>query len=319
MVPPSSGGAATVMKPKPPATLSETGLFARVDGEELELWSDVEPYVPRFPLFSDGAEKSRWVKLPAGSVIDQSDPDHWSFPVGARFWKEFAIDGRRIETRMIERFGPSEDDFAYAAYAWRADGSDAELVSTRAGMVNALGSGHDIPTEDQCRDCHGYLKERVLGFSAIQLNHTGPGVTLQRLADDSRLLPGDVPAPVVPGDTVTVAALGYLHANCSHCHNSSGVTQFTHPLDLRLSTKDSDVESTGAYRTAVGQPVELSGLPASYALRIQPGAPDKSALVYRMSTRGNLLQMPPLGATLVDSEGRDLIVAWVNSLAAPAN
>ncbi len=289
-----------------------------MDGDELELSPDVEPYEPRFPLFADGAEKSRWVKLPAGSVIDQSDPDHWSFPVGAQFWKEFKVDGRRIETRLIQRFGPSDDDVSYTAYAWRADGSDADLVSARLGESNALGSGHDIPTEDQCRDCHGYLKEHVLGFSAIQLNHTNAGVTLQRLADESRLTPSDVPAATVPGDATTVAALGYLHANCSHCHNSSGVTDFTRPFDLRLSTKDNDVESTGAYRTAVGQPVELASLPARYALRIQPGAPDISAIVYRMSMRGNLLQMPPLGATLVDQDGRDAIVAWVNSLA-PTN
>ena len=28
-----------------------------------------------------------------------------------------------------------------------------------------------------------------------------------------------VPESSVPGDPSTVAALGYLHANCSHCHN----------------------------------------------------------------------------------------------------
>lgn len=314
-----SAGAPRATKPKPPTLLSGTGLFARLEGTELELWSDVEEYAPRFPLFSDGAEKTRWAKLPADSVIDQSDPDHWSFPVGTRLWKEFKIDGRRIETRMIERFGAADDDFAYSAYAWLPDGSDAELVPARSGMLNALGSGHDIPTEDQCRDCHGYLKEHVLGFSAVQLNHTGPGLTLPRLAEDARLLPSDVPVADIPGDTTTVAALGYLHANCGHCHNASGVKEFKHPLDFRLSTRDVDLQSTGAYRTAVGQPVELSGLPASYAERIQPGAPDKSAVVFRMSTRRNLLQMPPLGANLVDADGRDLMIAWVNSLATPTN
>ena len=39
---------------------------------------------PRYPLWSDGAEKQRYLSLPPGTQIDTSNMDDWKFPVGTR-------------------------------------------------------------------------------------------------------------------------------------------------------------------------------------------------------------------------------------------
>src|SRR6187397_728352 len=68
-----------------PATLGGTGLYLpgtlEVDPRNL-------PFVPQYPLWSDGATKRRWIRLPEGESIDASDPDAWQFPPGTRLWKE---------------------------------------------------------------------------------------------------------------------------------------------------------------------------------------------------------------------------------------
>src|SRR5262249_30960643 len=83
-----------------PEHLRDTGLYARGGGEEIA--PDVLAFSPQYPLWSDGAEKRRWIRLPPGTRIDARDPDRWVFPVGTRLWKEFSL-GRRLETRMLER------------------------------------------------------------------------------------------------------------------------------------------------------------------------------------------------------------------------
>jgi len=100
-----------------PSTLSETGLFSGA----------ARAFAPRYPLWTDGAEKSRWAYLPECEVIDNSDPDGWVFPVGTRMWKEFSVGGQPVETRMIHRFGPGPDDFLFASYVWDEAGEQAPL------------------------------------------------------------------------------------------------------------------------------------------------------------------------------------------------
>src|SRR5262245_5644757 len=77
-------GAATDDNPiVAPLKLSETGLYdssGAIDPRNA-------PFVPQYPLWSDGAEKSRWIQLPEGARIDVSDVDAWRFPTGTKFWK----------------------------------------------------------------------------------------------------------------------------------------------------------------------------------------------------------------------------------------
>src|SRR5690606_1928881 len=152
--------------------------------------------------------------------------DDWSFPVGTRLWKSFRRDGILIETRLVQRTGTGPHDWLMVAYGWREDQRDAEQVPL--GLINAKGTPHDVPDLAGCRACHGAGEKegggrpsRALGFSAVQLAHDGPGLTLEGPAAAGKLShpPGAIGGP---GDPVAQAALGSLHANCGHCHNASG-------------------------------------------------------------------------------------------------
>src|SRR4051812_6813468 len=92
-----------------PILLSQTGLYADI-GSEL-VADGVLPFAPAFPLWSDGADKRRYVFLPPGQVIDSSRMDSWGFPEGTKLWKELTRDGVRIETRLLQKVGPDGADW----------------------------------------------------------------------------------------------------------------------------------------------------------------------------------------------------------------
>lgn len=290
-----------------PATLSATGLFQDIRTRTLA--AGVREFEPVYKLWSDTAEKRRYVHLPEGCQIDTQDMDHWVFPVGARLWKDFTVDGKLLETRFIARYGPGPKDFILVAYAWREDGSDADYV--QYGVVNARGTNHNIPAAKSCKSCHSYLPEQVLGFSALQLNHEGAGVTLKTLAAEGRLTT-PVPEIQVPGNELTAKALGYLHANCGNCHNAQGI-EFNNPFNLRLSVKDKRLEDTGTWKTGLRVPVEKFATPGVNQ-RIVPGNPEGSCVVHRMSIRGSTEQMPPIASKITDPAGIALISSWIESL-----
>ena len=290
-----------------PATLSATGLFQDIHTKTLA--AGVKRFEPAFTLWSDGAVKERYVQLPDGCAIETSDMDHWVLPVGARLWKDFTVDGKLVETRFIARYGTGPKDFILGGYAWREDGSDADFM--QYGLVNAQGTAHNIPAAKTCSSCHGYLPERALGFSALQLNHEGAGVTLKTLAAEGKLST-EVPQLKVPGDEVAVKALGYLHANCGSCHNPQGI-EFNNPFSLRLSVSNTSVEDTDAWKTGVRVPVEKFVTPG-VDTRIAPGNPSASCIVHRMTIRGTTEQMPPIASKVTDNAGLSAISAWVQSL-----
>jgi len=292
-----------------PPLLSATGLYTNIATQTVA--PGARAYTPQFPLWSDGATKRRWIELPPCTQIDISDMDHWVMPVGTRLWKEFAVNGQVVETRMILK--ASATQFVFGAYQWNLAGTDATLLNN--GVQNANGTTHDIPSRKQCEDCHLELRERVLGFGAIQLSHSGSGLTMSSLSAAGLLT---VPAPAgftVPGGATAQQALGYLHANCGGCHNPDGlISQFSRdPMHLRLSVTETTVDATGTWRTAVNVLVTKTGAPSTVTHRIKSGAPSASAVSWRMSVRGTG-QMPPLGTETVDTAGLAAVNAWISSL-----
>jgi hypothetical protein len=309
--------------PTAPASLAETGLHAEVAAHAVA--AHAEAYTPSYPLWSDDAAKSRWMYLPECAQIDTSDMDEWDFPVGARAWKEFALDGKRLETRLVHRYGPGANDFLYATYAWNDDESEAVLVT--GGVEDARGTEHDVPPASACGSCHGDVPgtggtpARYLGFSAIQLSHAGPGLTMATLSAGGALTH---PAPAgfaVPGTPVERDALGYLHANCGNCHNdtANGLTYLG--MDMRVSTTDVVVGTTGVYTDVVNQPVLFYAGP-SCTHRVAGMDVGDSCLHFRMSERGsdstpNPNQMPPLASDLADTTALAAIEAWIGTLPPP--
>ncbi|MBI4818674.1 MAG: hypothetical protein HY791_20565 [Deltaproteobacteria bacterium] len=293
----------------PPDALSSTGLYSDIVGKQLG--PQIRSFAPKHVLWSDGAEKARWVYLPECSVIDTTDMNHWSVPVGTRLFKEFVRDGKRIETRVISRFGPGDDDFWFATYLWVDD--ESEAISITLGMPNARGTQHDVPAVAFCANCHSRSPEQILGFSAVQLDHDASDVTLFELAADGHLSQPPSRHHVTPGSTEVAAGLGYLHANCGNCHNETErAVVFLRPMNLRLSFYDGAVEDTGVYRTAANIEAEKFLSHPGVTHRLLPGNVDASAIGWRITIR-SVEQMPPIATELVDPVGIDEVHGMILS------
>jgi hypothetical protein len=282
-----------------PERLFATGLYTDIAAKKLN--PRLQEFAPANVLWSDGAEKLRWYQLPAGGVVDSSDMDHWRLPVGTQFFKEFSRDGKRLETRLIWRVGDSGDrekDTLFGAFVWDEDERDATFVPD--GAQNLRGTEHDAPAADTCWKCHVGEPGHALGFSALQLG-------------DVSGLPLSHPPPDATPFVAPNAALGYMHANCGHCHNPSGSAWVDSSMILRLDVDEHDAMTTKTVQTTVGVAL-TQWLNHGFTQRIVPGDPDTSAIFYRMSERAMNVQMPPLATEFTDPAGLALVKAWIESL-----
>ena len=309
-----------------PQHLAATGLYA--DFATKTLAPDVHPFSPQYALWSDGAAKRRWIRLPPKKQIDAAKPDAWVFPVGTRFWKEFVF-GHRVETRLIER--QANGEWLFATYRWNEDESDAVLVpetGARNVAESRPGVAYDLPGVVECRACHESGLATILGFSALQLSSDRDPDALHAIAPDPgsldldelqrrgwiRSLPKAIAthAPRVRAATPTErSALGYLHANCSNCHNSQSLI-----ADLGLSFVVHADGTPDALATAVGKPSHYHPTGTSIDVHIVPGNPDASLVMARISNRGNVRQMPPMDSHLADADAIALLSRWIRELAA---
>ncbi len=321
---------ATAVTPLP-QRLSETGLYE--PGSGLRVRGDVIAFTPQYGLWSDGAHKRRWIWLPPGTAIDAAKPDAWRFPVGTRLWKEFAL-GARIETRYIERL--ADGSWRYASYRWNADGSDATLVAEDGAVLPvdaAPGGRYAVPSRGDCTICHEGTPVPVLGFSALQLSpdrdplalHAGGPhgeqtdlrslVALRRIVD----LPAELlasPPRIAARDAVERAALGYLHANCGHCHNAQGALD---GLELVLEQRATGgAEGTAAtLRSLLGHASRFA-VDSRAAQRVAAAGDADGTLLLRLKSSDAATRMPPLGVRQVDAAGVALIELWLSQARQPS-
>jgi len=295
------------------------GLY--VEGSCTELTPGVRAYAPQFRLWTDGAEKDRFVYLPGTAQINTTNPNGWIYPTGTKLWKTFSLAGVRLETRILEKTGTGvgASSWRMRTFAWNA--AQTSVAEVTGGRLDVLGTGHDIPTTAQCIRCHsGAALDAPLSFTAIQLNHSGTPLSLQTLLDEGRLsVPVTTAAATIPGDATARAALGYMHANCGHCHGGpapqAGMTLW---VDVGLAT----VEDTGTWLTSVdGVSGWVASLPPDVTARIEPGVSNTSSVLRRMSLRGSPLvpgdyvnQMPPLGTEIIDTTGVEAVRSWIDAL-----
>ena len=315
-----------------PRLLSQTGLYAPGAGTTT-IDTHNRPFSPQYPLWSDGAAKRRWVRLPAGTTIDARDVDAWEFPVGTRFWKEFTFGGRKVETRLLRKDGPAR--WSFGSYVWNDAQTDAELAP-EDGLPNvtevAPGRRHSIPSVEDCRACHDSARTEILGFSALQLStdrdpnapHAEPltaeMVTVRTLVEEQRLVPArapwvEVPPRIVAPDARTRAVLGYVSTNCGSCHNAESSLA---SLGLLLKVRLHPSHGSGSdFVQALFRPTSKWQIPQAAdgaSAFVTPGVPDLSALLVRMRSRRPSTQMPPLGTVLHDRAAIDLVTAWIEEL-----
>lgn len=311
--------------------LSEYGLF---DGEMSALKSatGVMPYTLNSPLFSDYAQKLRFVKFPEGSSVSYNADSVLQFPVGTVIAKTFYYNndernpskGKQIiETRILLH---DAKGWISLPYVWNKEQTDATLEVTGASThvswkdINGTKKETDylVPNMNQCKGCHEKNGTMTpIGPSARQLNGNyhyvnGDENQLQHWADAKILtdLPKDVnqiPTFVSYSDataSLNDRAKAYLDINCAHCHSKQGPAQTS---GLFLDYKTTDQTAYGFYKT----PIAAGRGSGDFKYDIVPGKPNESILLYRMNSADPGIMMPELGRHLIHQEGVELIREWI--------
>jgi uncharacterized repeat protein (TIGR03806 family) len=322
---------------KPPAvdSLERLGLFEDAVAQAPK--KDVVPYDVIAPLYADEAEKLRFMVLPKGKQTTYDPTEMWDYPDGTRFVKTFfyyadardpSLGRRLLETRIVEREG---DVWTGRTYVWNDAQTEAiRLKVGRTVEVNYLDADgaersleYRVPNDNECKTCHS--KDHVfepLGPRTRELDHVMAGepddgnadTQVDRLASLG-LLGGEIPprserlALSYPygTDPLVRRARSYLDANCSHCHRPGGEAGAT-ALDLRFETESA--YALGSCRT----PVAAGAGSGGFDFDIEPGLPERSIMVFRMSSTSPKLKMPQIPTVTADMRGVALISEWIASL-----
>jgi uncharacterized repeat protein (TIGR03806 family) len=325
-------GTSSVFIPK--ENLSEYGFFQGKIADQLPA-EGVIPYKLNTPLFSDYAEKLRFVRLPAGRKVTYNPDEVLEFPVGTILIKTFYYPndfrqpnaGRRImETRLLVQ---EESGWKALEYVWNDDQSDAYLEvageNKEISWIHTDGKKRTIqytmPNLNQCKGCHNRNEQMMpIGPSAGQLNgdfeyKSGPENQLTHwqkagvLTDLPALV--NVPKAAVWNDASTgsleARARTWLDINCAHCHRNEGPAKTS---GLILSYNETDPTKLGIMKAPVAAGKGSGGRQFS----IVPGQPEKSILMYRLESNDPGEMMPELGRKTTHIEGVALVREWIKSM-----
>ena len=322
---------------QPPATLSATGAFASL--ANLTPRSGVVPYNVNSPLWSDGATKQRWIALPndgapytSSEVAKFSATGIWAFPVGTVFIKHFELGTndtnpavrKRLETRFLVN---GTDGWYGVTYKWRADGTDADLLTSGENMsvsIATVGGGTraqnwTFPSRGDCMNCHTSNAGYVLGPNTRQLNgsytYASSGITANQLATWSAIGMFDVTlssaqiasynktVPMTDANaSLELKVRSYLDSNCAHCHRPGGVranmdARFDTPLDQTNIVNGSLFNDLGITNARIVAPNDIS----------------RSMMHIRANSLSGI-KMPPLAKNVVDTAATTMISQWINSI-----
>jgi uncharacterized repeat protein (TIGR03806 family) len=301
-----------------PKRLVETTLFD--DVRSLSPAADLVPYEVSSPLWSDGAAKKRWIRVPKGERVTRLEDGSFRFPIGTVFVKQFDLAGsnRRLETRVM--VVGTETTWG-VTYRWNAEGTGADLVSDGASetirdpATNTDRTWH-YPSFGECWSCHRDGQFRILGFTGAQLGIEGQR---ERLAErgifdtaDVARLPAVLPSPEDANRAIEERAMSYLSANCSPCHHEGA--SFLGGGQTWLATYGAgDIAARGLDQPAKNTPMAIRlGIPDG--LLVAPGDPQRSLLLARMKSNDPDLRMPPIARNVVDERGAAIVEQWITSL-----
>jgi uncharacterized repeat protein (TIGR03806 family) len=311
--------------------LSEFGFFLG-PLRELTPAKDVLFYDVNTPLFSNYAEKLRFIKLPAEGVAVYNDSAAFELPVGTILIKNFFYprdfrnpSGARIivETRLLVR---QEKGWDAWPYIWNDE--QTEAVYDPAGETRQVSyldekgkkrnTSYAIPNKNQCKGCHASGASMVpIGINARQLNKNLVVNNQKENQLDLWIRSGKLnglasgqAAPVLSvwndpaSGSLNDRARAYLDANCGHCHSPAGPASTS---GLFLNIHESRTIHLGVNKT----PVAAGRGAGDLAYDIVPGNPQKSILVFRMKTSDPAIAMPEIGREQIHSEGVALIEEWI--------
>ena len=301
-----------------PALLSAFGFFRGSADRPSPALVD---YALGTPLFSDYAEKQRFIYLPSNEHMSVDRHGKIAFPVGTALIKSFGYpdaSGRLsiIETRLLLH---RAEGWVALPYVWRADGSDAELKLGGARVAATIRHAREkdqaisyaVPNKNQCKQCHA-SKDKIEPIGPIWQNMIfNSEADKDNLAKRTSFPRSGLFAEPVWNDpktgSVEKRALAYLRINCGHCHRPSG----------SASNSGLFFDDLIGGETAIGigkRPVAAGRGSGNLDFVIEPGHPERSILVYRLKSTDPGIAMPELGRSTVHKEGAELLEQWIREL-----
>lgn len=324
----------TLRQNGPREALSEYGFFSGNIADQVPA-AGIMPYQLNTPLFSDYAEKLRFIQLPPGGRIAYDSLDVLHFPAGTTLIKTFYYPhdfrypekGRRLmETRLLVN---EAGTWKAWTYIWNDEQTDAflEVAGDRKPVqfTDARGQkvafDYIVPNQNQCKGCHNTNEVLTpIGPTARQLNGSFPytGGTENQLAhwikagmlsglDDVSKAPRIAVWNNPATGSVSERARAWLEINCAHCHKASGPARTS---GLFLDLREQDPVKLGILKT----PVAAGRGAANLQFDIVPGHPEKSILVYRMESTDPGVMMPELSRKLTHKEGVELVKEWIRGM-----
>ncbi|WP_299459304.1 SO2930 family diheme c-type cytochrome [uncultured Microscilla sp.] len=319
-----------------PLKLSLYGFF-RGKLAELLPAKGVMPYTLNTPLFSDYAQKARFIKLPKGKKASYNAKEVFEFPVGTTLIKNFfyPIDardpskGRRlVETRLLIH---EANGWKALPYVWNEEQTDAMLEiageTKQVSWIDKKGQtrklGYMIPNMNQCKGCHVRGRKMMpIGPSARQLNgnfiYPDKHKKINQLLywQKTGMLQGlpalsNVPKAPVWNDPSTgdlnARARIWLDINCGHCHRPDGPANTS---GLFLYIHEQNMAKLGVYKSPIA-----AGRAAQYAkYDILPGEPNQSLVITRLEATDPGIRMPELGRQTVHQESLELLKEWIKNI-----
>ena len=292
-----------------PQTLSEYGFFAN-EAQQMPA-PTVTPYRLNTPLWSDGAEKLRFVYIPPGQQAKAKGDGLLDLPIGSALIKTFKLGGKLIETRVLLH---RADGWVALPYVWDADQGEARLALAGRRIAMTLPEGeafsYAVPNKNQCKECHGVAGAVTpIGPKAYNLAPEW----LAALQKAGQLDRAPAVATRIPlwedrdHADAALAARGYLDVNCAHCHNPDGAASNS---GLYLGWQVSDPVKLGIGK----RPVAAGRGSGNLDFDIVPGDPAHSILTYRMGSLEGGVSMPELGRARLDPAGLMVVQRWIGEM-----
>jgi hypothetical protein len=292
--------------------LSELNVY-RGPLANLDPVAGITPYDVNVSLYSDFADKQRFVWLPEGAKLGAT-ADRWDVPTGTYFIKNFfylndARDpsaGRRIvETRFLIK---DDSGLTASTYVWNDAQTDAVAsggnLDVPVHWIDSAGATHDesvhVPGTSLCESCHD---GRPLGWRTRQMPDPA-ALVAQGLLDTTPPAGIALVDPTGSAD-LDARARSYLDANCSHCHAKVGEAASTGVFF--------DYEHTDAAHLPL---CKHTSTVSGNDQVIVPGHPERSALISRMFSDDAFLRMPRGPTRIPDPDGTRVLAAWIEQMPA---
>ena len=292
-----------------PATLSAYGFFADQTAQAPAL--GVTPYRLNTPLWSDGADKLRFLYMPKGQKALADGDGLLKFPIGAALIKTFKLSGKLIETRVLLHRAAG---WVALPYVWDADQREARLTlgGKRIALTGADGQplSYAVPNKNQCKECHGVagvvtpIGPKAYNLAPAWLTAFQQAGKLDRVPVVAQRIPLWEAREQAPAAD---AARGYLDVNCAHCHNPQGAASNS---GLYLGWLERDPIKLGLGK----RPVAAGRGSGNLDFDIVPGDAAHSILYYRMASLEGGIAMPELGRAKVDPAGLAAVQRWIGGM-----